>query len=122
VTTPIDVKVLREADGPGSLGCVLGWWAKGHHEPQAFIAAIHTCRRWDWRAVARKALGTQHDVRLDESKVAHGYWRAMGYGLGTEGCWHWMPCERGRGATAVTVLYLAGAVPYETRSREEVDA
>jgi len=117
----IDVRVLREADGPGSLGCVLGWWAKGHHDPFVFIAAIQRCSRWDWRVVARRVLGVDRDVRLEQSKVAHGYYRAMGYGPGTEGCWFWMPCERGRGATAVTVLYLAGHVPYETRSREEVD-
>lgn len=116
----IDVKVLREAEGPGSLGCVLGWWAKGHHDPFVFIAAIQRCSRWDWRDVARKALGIHCTIRLDESKVAHGYFRATPYGAGEEGCWFWTPCGRGRGAAPVTILDLQDCVVYEVRPEKEV--
>lgn len=59
----MDVKELFEFEGGP-----MGWWAKGHHEPAAFLAAVE---------LARCEIGVGFDPVLLTENVRHTYWRVV---------------------------------------------
>ena len=90
----IDVKIDYAADD----SCQIQLWAKGEHEPNAFLSACEQALyKWDERQVS-----------LADKPVLHTHWRTVPADTETRSCGVCDHVRResrpGRGAYAVTVL------------------
>ena len=112
--TAIDIRDLHEMHDDGDMGVLLGWMAKGHHDPDAFRAAlrdheeaIEEIEYEGWSVEKVTAL----DVRQD-------HWRNVPLGNDpiTAGGMRFVPSKPGPGAYPVTVLDL----PWPPRRRKEL--
>ena len=63
----LDIQELREFEGGH-----LGWWSKGHHEPDDFVASI---AELDWADC----------TVIDRSRIRHEHWRCVPVGPGERG-------------------------------------
>jgi len=92
----IDVQDLREFEGSW-----FGWWAKEHHDPEAFIEAVEIenaggSEQWKKRWEVRRKF-------LNPEKVWHGHWRCVPHHSGAGVTYH-QADGPGPGAFPVTVL------------------
>lgn len=91
VAEPLRVEIIHEIDH----GTVLGWYAKGHHDPDAFLDAVehYEGERRDWPP-------------RPKNYVRHTRWRNVPL-MPTHGyCGHRFVEGTGRGAYRVTVFDL----------------
>lgn len=87
---PINVEELREFEGGH-----LGYYAKGHHDPVAFLEEVE---------LTRCEVGVGFEPVLRPDHVRHEYWRTVPAPDGSGGSLFIVARGPGRGAYPVTVV------------------
>lgn len=108
----MEVEPLTEVFDDGEVGNQMGYFAKGHHDPGAFVAAC------DWYGAENT---DEEFLRYHEpmtaAHVRHVYWRAVPIRYqGEAHGFRWVDSGPGRGAVPYTTL------EFVRRPRGEADA
>lgn len=98
----IEVHPVYEVFEGAEIGRQMGWWARGHHDPAAFLAAIKHETYLDdpsW------CYGLAEAPVLRAEDVSHQHWRIVPHWVDgeVEGS-RFVPCGPGRGAFPVTSI------------------